>query len=212
MDASTLYVFIAATLAFLILPGPAVLYIVARSVDQGVRAGLVSILGICVGTLFHIAAATLGVSAILVQSATAFTVIKYLGAAYLIWLGTAKLREKTPTEIDPDVPKRSLRRLFVDGAVVNLLNPKAALFFFAFLPQFVQPDAGLLEIQSPAAQMFVLGLIFLGLAFVTDTAWALAAGNARRLLHRRPGLLTWQKRVTAGVYFGLGILTASSSD
>lgn len=207
MDSSTLYVFIAATLAFLILPGPAVLYIVARSVDQGVRAGLVSILGICVGTLFHIAAATLGVSAILVQSATAFAVIKYLGAAYLIWLGVAKLREKTPTEIDPEVPKRSLRRLFVDGAVVNLLNPKAALFFFAFLPQFVRHDGG-----SPATQMFVLGLIFLGLAFVTDTAWAVAAGSARQLLHRRPGLLTWQKRVTAGVYFGLGILTAASSD
>ena len=212
MDGSTLYVFIAATLAFLILPGPAVLYIVARSVDQGVRAGLVSILGICFGTLFHIAAATLGVSAILVQSATAFTAIKYLGAAYLIWLGIAQLREKTPTEIDPEVPKRSLRRLFVDGAVVNLLNPKAALFFFAFLPQFVQPEGGLLGIQSPAFQMAFLGGVFLLLAFVTDSSWALAAGSARKLLHRRPNLLTWQKRVTAGVYFGLGLLTAVSGD
>lgn len=205
MDASTLSVFIAATLAFLILPGPAVLYIVARSVDQGWRAGIVSILGISFGTLGHIFAATLGLSAILLQSATAFAVVKYLGAAYLIWLGVAKLREKTPTEIDPELPKRSLRRLFVDGAVVNLLNPKAALFFFAFLPQFVKPETG-----SPGLQMLTLGGIFLVLAFITDTAWALAAGSARGLLRRRPGLFVAQKRVTAGVYFGLGVLTASS--
>ncbi|MDA8020713.1 MAG: LysE family translocator [Thermoanaerobaculia bacterium] len=207
MDSSTLSVFIFATLAFLILPGPAVLYIVARSVDQGWRAGVVSTLGISFGTLGHILAAALGVSAILMQSATAFAVVKYLGAAYLIWLGIAQLREKTPTGVESDLPKRSLRRLFVDGAVVNLLNPKAALFFFAFLPQFVQPDAG-----SAAGQMVILGLIFLILALLTDTAWAVAADGARRLLKRRPGLLVAQKRVTASVYLGLGVLTAASSD
>lgn len=134
--------FIVASVVLLLTPGPAVLFIVARSVEQGRAAGLVSVLGIHLGTIVHVTAAAVGLSALLVSSALAFAIIKYLGAAYLIWIGIRTLMAKDPDPKAPIVPAESLRRVFRDGFVVNLFNPKTAIFFLAFLPQFVDPARG----------------------------------------------------------------------
>ena len=175
-----LAVFSLAALAILAVPGPAVLYIVTRSIHQGRGAGLASVLGIHVGTLVHVAAATLGLSAILVSSATAFTVVKALGALYLVVIGIRTLLGRAdPAETDPQRPPRRRRRDFAEGVVVNVLNPKTALFFLAFLPQFVDPARG-----QASLQILLLGLTFILLGLVTDSMWALAAGSARETLRR----------------------------
>ncbi len=152
---SNLSLFFAAALALVLTPGPAVLYIVTRSVDQGRRAGLVSVLGIEIGNLFHVFAAALGVSALLLSSALAFEIVKYLGAAYLIYIGVRKLM--TPAHaLDVSVVKeKNLRRVFTQGVVVAVLNPKTALFFLAFLPQFVDSSRGQMPLQT-----LLLGLMF----------------------------------------------------
>ena len=176
-DSSTLLLFGAAALALILVPGPAVLYIVAQSIDRGRLAGFVSALGIAVGALVHVTAAAIGLSSLLVSSATAFSVVKYAGAAYLIGLGLWTILRR-PDEAAVEIPKeRKLSRRFWQGVVVNILNPKTALFFFAFLPQFVDPDKG-----SAALQIGVLGLVFVALAIVCDCSWALAAGTASERL------------------------------
>src|SRR5690242_2030640 len=148
---TALLLFAAASIALLVVPGPSVLYIVTRSVSQGRRAGLISVLGVHVGSVVHVSAAALGLSALLASSATAFAAVKYLGAAYLCWLGVRKLRRRGagPVEETPAVPRA---RLFTQGVVVNVLNPKTAIFFLAFLPQFVDPRRG-----PVAVQIVVLG-------------------------------------------------------
>ena len=159
--------FVAAALVVLLIPGPGVLYIVARSVSQGQRAGLASVLGLSVGALVHVAAATVGLSAILLTSATAFGVVKALGAGYLIYLGIRTLLARHSTAgADASAP-RSMYRLFTDGVVVSVLNPKIAVFFLAFLPQFVEPNRG-----SVPQQVLVLGLLYVALALFTDGAYA----------------------------------------
>jgi threonine/homoserine/homoserine lactone efflux protein len=203
IDPATLLVFVGAALALLLVPGPAVLYIVARSVHQGRGAGLASVLGIHVGTLVHIVAATVGLSAVVVSSATAFTVVKLLGAAYLVILGIRTLIGRNePAEVDA-LQARGRRRDFAEGIVVNVLNPKTALFFLAFLPQFVDPESG-----SPALQILVLGVVFMLLGLVTDSVWALAAGTAGGWLRGHRGFLRAQRYVTGSVYLGLGVATA----
>jgi threonine/homoserine/homoserine lactone efflux protein len=199
-DLSTLAVFCAASLALAVVPGPAVLYIVAQSVDQGRLAGLVSALGIATGGLVHVAAATVGLSSLLASSATAFTVVKYGGAAYLVILGIRRLL--TRETIDDEIARapRTRRKLFVDGVVVNVLNPKTALFFIAFLPQFVDPDAG-----TATLQIFALGLIFALIALSSDSLWALAAGTARSWLQRSRWYLGVKRWVTGLVFVGLGL-------
>jgi len=163
-DPGALAVFVVAALVLLVIPGPAVLYIVSQSISRGRLAGIVSMLGIQVGGLVHVAAAAAGLSALLVRSAVAFNVVKYAGAAYLVFLGLRRILGKDEAE---DVPgarsEKSLRRLFAQGVVVNVLNPKTALFFFSFLPQFVDVDAG-----SVALQIATLGLVFILLAMVSD--------------------------------------------
>jgi threonine/homoserine/homoserine lactone efflux protein len=195
--------FVVAALALLLVPGPAVLYVVARSVDQGRRAGLVSVLGIHVGTLVHITAATVGLSALVVSSAVAFTAVKIAGALYLVGLGLWTLfsrRAETDVALGGE---RNLRRAFAQGIVVNVLNPKTALFFLAFLPQFVDPHA-----THPAAQIAFLGVLFALLGLVTDSLWALAAGTAGGLLRRSRRFVRTQRYVTGTVYVGLGVATA----
>jgi threonine/homoserine/homoserine lactone efflux protein len=204
IDPGALAVFVAAALALLLVPGPAVLYIVARSVHQGRAAGLASVLGIHVGTLVHILAATVGLSAIVVSSATAFTVVKLVGAAYLVYLGLRTLlRGDGAVESAPAGPTRGRRRDFAEGLVVNVLNPKTALFFLAFLPQFVDPEAGRL-----ALQILVLGFVFLLLGLVTDSLWAIAAGTAGGWLRGHRGFVRSQRYVSGSVYLGLGVVTA----
>jgi len=169
--------FVVALMVLLLKPGPAVLYIVARSVEQGRAAGLVSVLGIHLGTTIHITAAAVGLSALIVSSALAFALVKYFGAAYLIWIGIRTLIAKDPDPEALKVPPGTLQRAFRDGFVVNLFNPKTAIFFLAFLPQFVDPARGGLHWQ-----ILILGLTFMGLGIISDGMFARAAGTAGDLL------------------------------
>ncbi len=207
LDPRTLVVFALAALAILAVPGPAVLYIVTRSIHQGRAAGLASVLGIHVGTLVHLAAATIGLSAILVSSAAAFTVVKGLGALYLIVIGIRTLLGRgDPDATDPQRPPRRRRRDFAEGVVVNVLNPKTALFFLAFLPQFVDPALGQVWLQ-----ILELGLTFMVLGLVTDSMWALAAGSAGETLRKSRRWANVQRYVSGSVFVGLGVLTALTS-
>ncbi|PJF48773.1 MAG: LysE family translocator [Chloroflexi bacterium] len=197
--------FVLASLALLVAPGPAVLYIVARSVSQGRLAGMVSAAGVQVGALVHIVAAALGLSAVLLSSALAFNAVKYLGAAYLIYLGARQWRTREPATGAPATPRESLQRVFAQGVVVNALNPKTALFFFAFLPQFVDPAQG-----DVAAQVLLLGLLFVALAMVNDGAYALLAGSLGNWLRGNRRFWRGQRIFAGAVCVGLGVMTALS--
>ena len=202
-DAGTFALFLVAALALLVVPGPAVVYIVAQSIDQGRVAGLVSTLGIGAGGLVHVAAAAIGLSALLVSSAEAYAVVKYAGAAYLIFLGVRRLLGRDEPD-DPSLRKRkSLGRLFRQGVVVNVLNPKTALFFFAFLPQFVDVDEG-----AVGAQIAVLGLVFIVLGLLSDGTYAIVAGTLSRHLRGNARVLRVQRYVSGTVFVSLGALTA----
>jgi threonine/homoserine/homoserine lactone efflux protein len=204
--ASTLSLFAVAALLLCLTPGPAVLYIVARSLDQGRLAGVVSTLGIALGTLVHVAAAALGLSALLVSSALAFSALKYAGAAYLVYLGLRNLLAARRAPEDVASPERaSLKRIFAQGVVVNVLNPKTALFFLAFLPQFVDVGRG-----AVTAQLVLLGLVFTVIAFSTDSAYALLAGSLGRGLRESARVRRNQQYVAGTVYIGLGLATAFS--
>ncbi|MET7465024.1 LysE family translocator [Nonomuraea sp. NPDC005501] len=209
-DIATLAVFCTATLALLLVPGPAVLFIVTRSVSQGRSAGLVSVLGVHAGSLVHVAAAALGVSALLAASATAFTVVKYAGVAYLVWLGLRKLLHRAKDgEAGAGVAAEphSRRRMFWEGFVVNVLNPKTAIFFLAFLPQFIDRDAG-----PVGPQILVLGTLWITLGLLSDGAYALLssglAGRMKRSARAR-------RRLDVGtglVYLGLAaVLTGEKA-
>lgn len=207
-DSSTFGLFLVATLALLLVPGPAVLYIVARSVDGGRSAGLVSVLGIHAGTMVHIAFAAIGLSAILASSATAFGVVKWLGAAYLVWLGLQRIFARDEETVPPNVEPKRLSRIFSQGVIVNVLNPKTALFFLAFLPQFVDPSRG-----AAWAQVIVLGAVFVALGLCTDGVYALLSGTAGNLLRRKSESASYrrgQRYVSGGVYLALGAATAVS--
>lgn len=202
---SSLGLFALAALVLLLTPGPAVLYIVTRSIDQGRRAGLVSVLGVHVGTLAHIIAAAAGLSALLAASATAFEVVKYMGAAYLIYIGVRRLRDhESIVAPEAGTPKR-LSRAFVDGVVVNVLNPKTGLFFLAFLPQFVTGARG-----HVGEQIVALGVVFVLLGAITDSLYALTAGTAARWLRAQPRFLAGERWVTGGLYISLGLAAALS--
>jgi threonine/homoserine/homoserine lactone efflux protein len=202
-DVSTLTVFIAAAVAMLLTPGPAVLYIVTRSVEQGRVAGLVSVLGICTGTLVHVAAAALGLSALLVSSALAFNIVRYLGAVYLIALGIQTLSRRDTSRADDPPRRAALRRVFAQGIMVNVLNPHTALFFFAFLPQFVNPSRGGVPLQ-----IVTLGVLFVVLSATTDSGWAIAAGTAGDWIKRHPLFSHGQRFVAGGALIGLGAAAA----
>jgi threonine/homoserine/homoserine lactone efflux protein len=198
-DSTALWLFSLTAVALLLIPGPAVLYVVVQSAEQGRRVGLASVAGLHLGTLVHVAAATVGLSALIVASAVAFSVVKYAGAAYLIYVGIRKLLGgDEPTEVGRR--RDSLQRAFVRGTIVNVLNPKTALFFLAFLPQFIDTDRG-----GVWSQALVLGLVFVGLGLVTDSLYAVAAGTVGGLLRRRRRAL----RYGSGVAFvGLGVAAA----
>jgi threonine/homoserine/homoserine lactone efflux protein len=198
-DSSSLGLFAVAALALLAIPGPAVLYIVVQSAEQGRRAGLASVAGIHLGTLVHVVGATVGLSALIVASALAFSVVKYAGAAYLVYLGVRKLLERD-TRAAFERRSEPLRRAFARGIVVNVLNPKTALFFLAFLPQFIDADRG-----AVWSQALVLGLVFVGLGLVSDSLYALAAGSAAGILRRRRRVMRYGSGL---VYIGLGATAA----
>lgn len=205
LDTTRLTLFFITAFVILVTPGPAVLYIIARSVEQGRLAGLVSTLGVGFGTMFHVAAAALGISALLATSATAFGMLKYLGAAYLIYLGIRKLREADSDTRERVRAPESLNRMFWQGVVVNVLNPKTALFFLAFLPQFIDVNRG-----HATLQMVVLGLLFVGMGIFSDGVWALFAGSAGNFLKTHLGLLRAQRYFSGGVFIALGLVMAFS--
>jgi threonine/homoserine/homoserine lactone efflux protein len=190
-----------------VAPGPAVLYIVTRSISQGRAAGVVSCLGVALGAVVHVVAAAFGVSAILAASAVAFSVVKYAGAAYLVWLGCRKLMRPSDLERPGALPPQPLRRVFLEGAVVNVLNPKTALFFLAFLPQFVSPARGNVSLQC-----LFLGTLFVAIALCTDAAWALLASSAGAWLRGHPRFVARERYVSGSVYLGLGVATALAGD
>jgi threonine/homoserine/homoserine lactone efflux protein len=195
--------FISAALVLLVIPGPAVFYILGRSIGQGRGAGLVSALGISVGSLFHTAAAAVGLSALLMSSAVAFSAVKYLGAAYLIYLGIQKLRNEEAAEFSGNIRPVKLSRIFAQGIVVNVLNPKAALFFLAFLPQFVDPTRG-----HVAGQILFLGVLFAVLGVTSDSLWALFAGTVAHWLRGNARWMRTQRYVSGGMLISLGLATA----
>ncbi len=197
--------FFVAASVLLITPGPAVLYIVARSIDQGRKAGIVSTLGIGLGTLFHVGAAALGLSALLVSSAPAFNAVKFLGAAYLIYLGLRKFMERDAPAASERPEGRTLTRIFYEGVIVNVLNPKTALFFFAFLPQFVDVSRGAI-----GGQIVFLGILFVLMGIISDSLWALAAGTAGGWLRGHLGFLRSQRYFAGTVFIALGVTTALS--
>lgn len=204
-DAQTLFVFGLASLALLVVPGPAVFYIATRSIADGRRAGVVSMLGIEAGGLVHVAAAALGVSALLASSATAFAAVKYLGAAYLVYLGVRQLRRPVLDAEAVAVAPMSTSRLFLQGAIVQVLNPKVALFFLAFLPQFIDPTRG-----TAAMQIIVLGVAFTVLAVLSDGLYVVAVGTVAEWLGARTSRRYWATKVGGGVYISLGVLAAVS--
>jgi threonine/homoserine/homoserine lactone efflux protein len=202
----TLLVFAAASALLVLVPGPAVIYIVTRSVQHGRAAGLVSMLGIEAGGLVHVAAAAIGLSAVLASSATAFNVVRYAGAAYLVYLGVRALLGRDGAE-PLSAPDHGRRRMFWNGVLVNVLNPKTALFFLAFLPQFVDPERG-----SVALQAGVLGVCFVSVAFVLDGGYALLAGSAGHRLREGVRTRKMLERMSGGVYLGLGAFAALSGE
>jgi threonine/homoserine/homoserine lactone efflux protein len=202
-DPSRLTLFVGAALLLLVVPGPSVLYIVTQSVSHGRRAGIASVAGITTGTLVHIAAATVGLSALLASSVLAFDVVKYLGAAYLIAVGIRRLAG-LEREREPHLRRtHDLARLYRQGIVVNVLNPKTALFFLAFLPQFVEPARG-----AAWLQILALGFIFAALGFLSDGTWALVAGTLGERLRRSRRFPTAQRYVSGSVFVGLGAAAA----
>ena len=204
-EVTTLLAFVIAALVVLVIPGPGVLYVVARSVGQGYLAGWVSVLGLATGVLVHVAAATAGLSAILLTSATAFGIVQMLGAGYLIYLGVKTLRAKSESAVVETPPALSMRRLFTDGVIVSVFNPKIAVFFLAFLPQFADPTRG-----SVHGQVLLLGIIYVALAVMTDGTYALLAGRLRHLLRGSVLRGPLPRYVCGGLYIGLGLSAALS--
>ena len=192
-----------AALILLLIPGPAVLYITTRSATQGRLAGLVSVLAIETANFLQAAAAALGLSAILLSSALAFDIVKYLGAAYLIYLGIKKLLTSNNNSADDVLKQESLSRIYWQGFAVNILNPKTALFFFAFFPQFVDPAK-----ENVIGQNMLLGAIFVGMAIITDSIYAVMASSVAGRLSKNRRFQKGGRYFAGLVYIGLGVTTA----
>lgn len=190
--------FLLAALTLVAIPGPNHLYITTRSIGEGRRAGLASALGVETGTLVHVAAAAAGLSAVVAASATAFGFLRYAGAAYLVYLAYRTLRARGGHD-DLDLAPQPLRRVYLDGVLVNLLNPKVVLFFLAFLPQFVDQEAGAVPLQ-----IAVMGLATALIGLVSDFVYAIAAGSIGRWLRARPAFQRRRRYATAVIYLGLG--------
>ncbi len=201
---ANIWLFISTSLVLLVIPGPAVLYIFARSVEQGRLAGFVSVIGIHAATLVHVIVAALGLSAILASSALAFSTIKYAGAAYLIWLGLKKVFGRSQvSDAVGGLKMHGYGRLIRDGFLINLFNPKTAIFFLAFLPQFVDLSRG-----HVAIQITILGLVYIVLGLITDGSYAFAAGVTSGWLKRSRRFLTAERYVSGTLLIGLGVTAA----
>jgi threonine/homoserine/homoserine lactone efflux protein len=203
-SSSTYAVFLATAIVLLLIPGPAVLYVVTRSIEMGRAGGLASVAGITTGTVTYVVLATVGLSSLILASTAAFDAVKYVGAAYLFVLGVRRLLGRGIERPEEESVPRTRRRAYTQGVVVNLTNPKTIVFIFAFIPQFVDPDA-----QHASLQVLALGLSFALLGFLSDSMWALAAGTVADRLRGSAGIAWVQRWVGGGVLVGLGILAAA---
>jgi threonine/homoserine/homoserine lactone efflux protein len=204
-DTPLLLAFVGASLALALTPGPAVIYIVARTVAQGRACGLASVLGVALGNLANAVGAALGLAALFAVSSTAFVVVKWAGAAYLVYLGIRLWRTPPAAAAAPTpAPAQALalRRVFRDGFIVALLNPKTTLFFAAFLPQFMDAHG------NPLAQTVALGGVFVAIACCTDLFYVLAASLIAPRLSRATRHAVWGNRLAGTSFIGLGVLTA----
>ncbi len=195
--------FVVASLALIATPGQDMILVMSRSVAQGAAAGVATAGGVSVGLVGHTVLATLGLGAILRTSEWLFVALKLAGAAYLIYLGIVLLRTRQSSLPMGTHAVRSPGRLFADGAISNLSNPKIAIFYFAFLPQFVAPSA-----QNPTLTVLVLGLAFAGLTFLVQAPVGIFAGRLSTWLRARPGVLTWVFRASGAILVGLGVRLA----
>lgn len=204
VDGTTLSLFAATALVLVITPGPNTLYIITRSVQQGQRAGIVSCCGIAAGTLVHVTAAALGLSAFLVASSALFSLVQYAGAAFLCYLGLKTLLGPSPAiRCNEPMPEQPLATIFAQAMAVNVLNPKTALFFFAFLPQFVDPTKG-----SIAAQIMILGLLLVTLGGCSDMIYAWIASRLGKGLWTNSRFRQFQRYCAGSVYLGIGVAAA----
>lgn len=205
-DLPLLLAFVGASLVLALTPGPAVVYILARTLSQGRAIGLASVLGVALGNLGNAIGAALGLAALFAVSSAAFTVVKWAGAAYLVWLGV-KMWRAAPADMSasPQAAAQPVRRVFRDGFIVALLNPKTTLFFAAFLPQFLDAHG------NPLAQTFALGCVFVGIAGCTDLIYVLAASLVAPRLSRASRHAVWGNRLAGTSFIGLGVLTAMGS-
>ena len=202
IDQTTLITYLVILLGFVFIPGPAVLLTLARATSSGTRVGLATGFGIAVGDLIHTAMAVLGISAIILASAFLFSLVKYLGAAYLVYLGIRAILERAPpapTMGATATPAISTGHAFRQAALAEVLNPKSALFFLAFLPQFVRPENG-----SVALQLSILGVLFVVMGLLATVMFAFGGGQIGAFLRRNPAVLRWQGKVVGGVYCALG--------
>jgi len=203
IDQPTLITYLAVLLGFVFIPGPAVLLTLARASTSGTRVGLATGLGIAAGDVIHTAMAVLGISAVLMTSAVLFSIVKYLGAAYLVYLGLKAIFEKVEPHQPTTTVGLSPRAAFRQAVLAEVLNPKSAMFFLAFLPQFVQPQNG-----AVALQLTILGILFVAMGLLSTVTVAFAAGGVGRFLRRNPAVLRWQGKVVGGIYCALGVRLA----
>lgn len=202
-----LFTFLGTSLVVLFTPGPAVMYIVNRSVDQGKVAGVVSALGMATGSFVHVLFATFGLSLILSLSASVFTVVRYIGAAYIIYLGVRKLMAKVEVEGDEReaLKGKKLSKVYFQSVIVNVLNPKIAMFFLLFLPQFVNTGTA-----NVSVQIMSLGIAFVLMGICTDSSYALLSGSVGEIMKRSTLYKKIQNKVSGVIFIGLGIYTALS--
>jgi threonine/homoserine/homoserine lactone efflux protein len=202
-EPTTLLTYMAASIAIILAPGPAQALVLARSVNEGAKAGILTGIGLNIGTIVHAIAAALGLSAILATSATAFTIVKFLGAGYLVYLGVRALRSETPLDSQAQITSANSRQAFRKAVITGILNPKVAIFFLAFLPQFVNPALGFVFLQ-----FLILGLILALLDICYESVLASIAGRLSNWFMQSPRFASWRRRATGAVLIGLGVRLA----
>lgn len=203
IDRATLITYVLIVLGFVLIPGPATLLTMARAASSGTKVGIATGAGIAAGDLIHTSMAIVGLSAIIATSALLFSIVKYAGAAFLIYLGIRAMLDKAPLELNAGAPAITAARAFRQAVVTEVLNPKTALFFLAFLPQFVRPEHG-----STALQLATLGAIFVLLGLVSTIVFAVGAGRLGNLLRRHPAVVRWQGKVVGTIYCAVGVRLA----
>lgn len=203
IDPAVLLTYSLIVLGFVFIPGPATLLTVARATTSGTKTGIATGAGVTAGDFLHTVMAVVGISAIIAASATLFTIVKYLGAGYLVYLGLKAIFEKAPVDLGQGRAPITPAQAFRQAILAEVLNPKTALFFLAFLPQFAAPEKGFVVMQ-----LIILGVVFALLGFVSTIVYSFAAGGLGAFLRRNPAVLRWQGKVVGGVYCALGVRLA----